>query len=258
MERGYEDIEFKDVDRVRKKRKKKHYLLRFLIFLAVCAGMYLFLTSSYFDVKSVTVKGNSYYTDEEVIALSGWKKGGNIFFSAGTGDMEDNLLKDPYFREVDISRKLPGTLEIDVTERTQMAAFVYGDRYVVIDDEGIVLRKSEVMPELTLLTGLTISKMNPGEAVEAEESENLKTTLEMLKAMEDGDIFFKQIDVSKVTIKAHIYDYLIVSGTPKEIMKSIESGDLQKVVSKLFDEGITRGTISAGGEGYMSFSPEIK
>ena len=90
--------------------------------------------------------------------------------------------------------------------------------------------------------------MDPGEAVEAEEAENLKTTLEMLKAMEDGDIFFKQIDVSKVTIKAHIYDYLIVSGTPREIMKSLESGNLQKVVSKLFDEGITRGTISAGGK----------
>ena len=50
MERGYEDIEFKDVARVRKKRKKKHYFLRFLVFLAVCAGIYLFLTSGYFDV----------------------------------------------------------------------------------------------------------------------------------------------------------------------------------------------------------------
>ena len=258
MERGYEDIEFKDVARVRKKRKKKHYFLRFLVFLAVCAGIYLFLTSGYFDVKNVTVKGSTYYTAEEVVSMSGWKEGGNIFFSAGIGEMEANLSEDPYFREVDISRRLPGTLEIEITERTQTAAFVYGDRYVVIDDEGIVLRKSEVMPELTLLTGLTISKMDPGEAVEAEEAENLKTTLEMLKAMEDGDIFFKQIDVSKVTIKAHIYDYLIVSGTPREIMKSLESGNLQKVVSKLFDEGITRGTISAGGEGYMSFSPEIE
>lgn len=258
MERGYEDIEFKEVDRVRKKRKKKHYFLRFLIFVAACVGIYLFLTSSYFDVKRVTVTGSTYYTEDEVIALSGWKKGGNIFFGSGIGEMEDNLLKDPYFKEVHIGRSLPDTLEIEITERTQTAAFVYGDRYVVIDDEGIVLRKSEVMPELTLLTGLTISRMDPGKAVEAEEAENLKTTLEMLRAMENGDIFFKQIDVSKVTIRAHIYDYLIVSGTPKEIMKSIESGDLQKVVSKLFDEGITRGTISAGGEGYMSFSPEIQ
>ena len=131
MERGYEDIEFKDVARVRKKRKKKHYFLRFLVFLAVCAGIYLFLTSGYFDVKNVTVKGSTYYTAEEVVSMSGWKEGGNIFFSAGIGEMEANLSEDPYFREVDISRRLPDTLEIEITERTQIAAFVYGDRYVV-------------------------------------------------------------------------------------------------------------------------------
>ena len=258
MERGYEGIEFKEVDRVKKKRKKKHYLLRFLVFLAVCAGIYLFITSSYFDVKNVTVSGCRYYTEEEVTALSGWKKGGNIFFSPGISEMEENLAKDPYFSEIEIGRKLPDTLEITVKERNQTAAFVYGDRYVIIDDEGIVLRKSEVSPELTLLTGLTISKMDLGQKVEAEEAENLKTTLEMLNSMENGDIYFKQIDVSRVTIKAHIYDYLTVSGTPREIMKAIDSGELQKVVSRLFDEGITRGTISAGGEGYMSFSPEIE
>ncbi len=242
---------------MRRKRKKKHYLLRFLLFVAVCAGVYLLITSGYFDVKQVVVEGNSYYTSEEVIAISGWKEGGNIFFSSGISQMEDNLESDPYFREVKITRKLPCTLEITVTERTQTAAFIYGDRYVIIDDEGIVLRRSEVAPELTLLTGLTISKMDMGEKVEAEESESLKTTLEMLKAMEDGDIYFKRIEVSQVTIKAYIYDSLVVKGTPAEILRSIEDGDLQKVVSKLFEEGITRGTISVGGEGYMAFSPEM-
>ena len=56
MERGYEGIEFKEVDRVRKKRKKKHYLLRFLVFRAVCAGMYIFITSSFFAVTSVRLQ----------------------------------------------------------------------------------------------------------------------------------------------------------------------------------------------------------
>lgn len=257
MERDYEGIEFKDVDRVRKKRKKKHYFLRFLVFVLICVGIYLFLTSSYFDVEAVTVKGCRYYTEEEVASMSGWKKGRNILFSPGISEIEENLSRDPYFKEVSVKRKLPDTLEITVTERTQTAAFAYGDRYVIIDDEGIVLRKTDVAPELTLLTGLTISRMDPGEMVEAEESENLKTTLEMLKSMEEGDLFFKRIEVSKVTIKAYIYDHLVVSGTPREITKSIENGDLQKVVSRLIDEGISRGTISTGGEGYMSFSPEL-
>ncbi len=65
-----------------------------------------------------------------------------------------------------------------------------GDKYVVIDKEGTVLRKSEVDPKVTLLTGLTISKLNVGETVGAEETSTLETTLKMLSSMKEGDIYF--------------------------------------------------------------------
>ena len=85
----------------------------------------------------------------------------------------------------------------------------------------------------------------------------METTLAMLDTMEDGDIFFKKIDVSRVIIKAYIYDTLIVKGTPKQMTKAIESGDLQKVVNNLLKNDTTRGTINLGNHNYMSFSPEF-
>ncbi len=258
MNDAFEGIEFKQVERKRKVRKKKHYLRKFLILVALCIALYLFLSSDYFTVKKITVQGSKYYTQEEVTALAGAKEGGNLFFDENIKKMKKRLEKDPYFESVKFKRIIPDALVIQVTERPQTAAIIYGDQYVVIDGTGLVLRKTDIDPEITALTGLTISKLHLGEKVEAEESESLKTTLEMISIMKKGDLFFKKIDVSKVIIKAYIYDNLIVKGTPKQIMESIENGYLQKVVSDLFENGINRGTINMGGDDYMSFSPETQ
>ena len=51
--KDYDDIEFKEVDRVRKVHRKKHYLLRFLIFIGIVAGVYIFLRSDYFSIKEI-------------------------------------------------------------------------------------------------------------------------------------------------------------------------------------------------------------
>ena len=254
----YKDIEFNEVARKKKVRKKKNYLLRFVVMIGVLAAAGLFLSSSFFDVKTIEVDGNGYYNAEEVRNLAVATTGNNIFWGGDVGRMEDNLLKDPYFSEVNVRRKLPSTLIIEVEERTQTAAIVYGEEYVVIDRDGLVLRRSKVDPKITLLKGLTISKLSLGEKVEAEEQTALKTTLTMLEAMRDGDIYFKRIDVSGIVLRAYIYDTLVVKGTAKQILSALESGDLQKVVNNLLKNDTTRGTIHLGEHNYMPFSPEFE
>lgn len=256
-EPSYEGIEFKEVDRVRKVHKKKHYLLRFLIACAVIAAVILFLRSNYFAVDTYKVEGNHYYTDEEVLNIAQAPTGNNILFDLQASEIKKRLSKDPYFASVEIKRKLPRTVVITVEERVQTAAFLYGDSYVVIDNTGLVLRKSDKMPELPILDGLTITKMNVGEQLEVEESSALTTTLQMLEAMQEGDIYFKRITMGEVIIRCYIYDTLIVKGSPAEITEAIKNEDLQKVVTDLFNKGITRGTIKMGGTDYISFSPEI-
>ncbi|MDY6038799.1 MAG: FtsQ-type POTRA domain-containing protein [Eubacterium sp.] len=253
----YRRIALKHVERNRKKHKKKHYLLKFLIFLTICAAIFLFLKSSYFNITAFSVEGNNYYTDQEVLNMAKAKKNVNIIFAAGISDIKKNLAENPYFEEITVKRNFPNKLTITVKERAQTAAIAYGESFIVIDQSGTILRKANVDPQVTLLTGLTISKMNIGEPVEVEESDSLKMTLRMLSAMNKGDIFFKKIDVSKVVIRAYIYDSLLVKGTPAEVMSTIKSGELQKVVNNLFDEKISRGTIKVGGSDYMSFTPEI-
>ena len=254
----YEDIEFREIDRTKKVRKKKNYMARFLILAGAAAAIFLFLASGIFDVKNIEVTGNRYYSDKEVINLGLVKTGENIFWDTDIGKIEDNLMKDPYFAEVKVRRKLPSGISIEVKERRQTAAVVYGDSYIVIDKDGVVLRKSTVDPKVSLLTGLTVSRMNVGEKLEAEEKATLATTLNTLDAMTDGDIYFKKIDVSGIVLRAYIYDTLVVKGTAKQIQNAIESGNLQKVVNNLLKNDTTRGTIHLGDHNYMPFSPEFE
>ena len=250
-------LEQKQMTRQLKREKRKRLLLRLLVVLIVCAAVFLFLKSSYFNVTDIKVEGMDYYSGQEIVSMSGATTGRNIIFDAGKSEIIDNLSSNPYFKSVKVKTELPSTLIIQVEERPQTAAIEFGDSFVVIDEEGVVLRKTKVDPKLTLLNGLTISRMNTGEKVEAEEKEMLATTLRMLEIMKNGDMYFKRIDVSKIVVRAYIYDNLIVKGTPGEITDAIESGELQKVVTNLFEQNINRGSIVMGGD-YISFSPEIE
>lgn len=257
MKDKYEGIEFNEVERTRPVRKKKHYLVRFLIVAAVVTVFICFINSDFFGLREINVEGNRFYNREQIINLSEVRFGDNLFFGESIRNIPETLQENAYFTDVKVKRSLPSGIVIKVKERKQIASFVYGDEFVVIDREGTVLRKSEVNPKLTTVYGLTISRLHPGEKIEAEEETVLNVTLKLLNAMDDGNIFFKKINMSKVVIKAYINDNLIVKGTPKQIISSLEKGDLQKVVNNLISSGTTRGTINMGDHNYMSFSPNF-
>ena len=210
-----------------------------------------------FQITNYEVEGNSYYSDEEILVMGNCKTGGNIFWKAGLSDIRQRLSRDAYMEEVTVHRQLPDTIRIEIKERKQTAAIVYGDNYVVIDSEGVVLRKTSVEPKITIIRGLTISRLTVGEPVEAEEKVLLRQTLQMLASMEKGDMFFKKVELSKVQIRAYVYDSLICQGTPENLLEAIDSGKLQVVLQELYDREIERGTIQVSGGNYISFTPKI-
>lgn len=246
-----------DKPRKKKKRKKKNYLLRLLVIIAVGAGLYFLITSELFDVDSVKIENNSYYTVEQVKDKAGVKIGENIF-KLKKNDIKDKLLKDPYFENVMIKRKLPSTIVINVTERTEQAAVPNKGAYIIIDPNGLVLRKADAEPKITIIEGLTLKKAKAGKPLEVEENSILTDTLGMLESMEDSDLFFKKIDISNVVIKAHIYDQLICEGTPENLAESIKNGNLEKTLYEMYNKGIERGIIKIGSDNYCSFDPNVE
>lgn len=236
----------------KKKRKKKRYLLKFTVFIAAAVGLYFLLSSSIFDTNVIIVENNQYYTTEQVIGLADAKTGENIF-DASLGKMKQSLLEDPYIKNAKLHRKLPDKIVISVEERQESAAVLVGEQYILIDNEGMVLRKSETEPALTLLLGLTVKKIDPGAPLEVEENASLADTLRLLAAVETHEVYFKKIDISKVIVKAYIYDTLVCEGTPENLMNNLDY--LQEVLYDLHTKGVERGVIKMGSGRNYSFGP---
>lgn len=244
--------------REKKRRKnRKNPLGKLLAFIGIIAGIFLIASTSYFNVQTFEVDGNSYYSDEEILIMGNCKSGGNIFWGIDLNDIEARLEKDAYMANVKVKRVLPDGIRIELEERTQIAAVVYGQHYVVIDKDGRILRNTEVDPKVTQVHGLTISKLEVGEIIEVEEKVKLRQTLEMLSIMEANDMYFIDIEMTETGVDAYVLKNLVCQGSPQNIMEAVKSGNLQKVVAGLFDLKIERGTIEVSGGNYISFSPEL-
>lgn len=248
----------KEKQRKKKRRKtRKSPLGKLLAFIGITIGVFLIVSTSYFNVQAFKVTGNSYYSAEEILVMGNCKTGGNIFWGGNLKDIETRLEKDPYMGDVKVKRVLPDTIQIDVEERVQIASVVYGQHYVVIDKEGRVLRNTEVDPVLTQIHGLTISKIEVGQLIEVEQKVKLRQTLEMLTVMADTDMYFTNIEMTKSGVDAYVLDTLVCQGTPQNIMEAMKMGNLQKVVAGLFEMEIERGTITISGGEYISFNPAL-
>lgn len=152
--------------RVEKKRRRKRFVLRLILFfsLGTISIAYLF-KSGFFNISDINVAGNSKLPTELIQNTSGIRKEENIFkISLSNG--EDQIGNLPYIKEVKIKRKLPKTININVTERTGIAQIKSISTYLILDMEGYILElkdnKSENIPTLA---GFNINNILPGDNI---------------------------------------------------------------------------------------------
>lgn len=240
--------------RKRKKRKKKRYLLKFCITLILLGAVYVFLSSSFFDISEIKIYKNEHYTPEQIVEISGVKKGDNLF-KLSSKKLEEKMTSDPYISMIEMKKVYPDKLEIVVHERTEDAIIKYKEKYLVIDYNGMVLRTADKAPKLTEIVEMDVIKARPGQALKVEDTQILTDTLNLLKSVNAQDMYFKKVEPHEIILKAYIYDNLICEGTYDSIGDNLES--LKIVLQDLHKDKIKRGTIKVSGNGYCSFRPEI-
>ena len=242
-------------------RKKRRVRTRFYVItttLILGACFLLLSLSSIFTVDSIEVRGNKHYTAEEIINMGHAVPGRNLFYGLNKQEVEGYLEQNPYIKSAKVSRRLPSTMVIKVTERKEKLAFRYDDDYLIMDGEGILLKKTRNTPKTTLIEGIVVNKIKLGEKVGTENGDRLDKALALIKATTAADLYFVKIDMEKESkIKAYIYDTLTVKTDYDTLMANLENGRLHLVVEKLFSEGIERGTITFEEDGSASFMPSI-
>ena len=93
------------------------------------------LTTPRFAVKNIELHGNRKKTDTEIVKLAALKPGTNIF-AVDTEKAERALLEDPWIREVKVTRELPSTLRVELSEREAGAVAAIGDKLYLVTRAG--------------------------------------------------------------------------------------------------------------------------
>lgn len=237
------------------KNKRKKRIIWLIVFIAVIIGVGIYIMRlPYFRIKEIAVNGNKNISKETILKESGLKTGKNIFF-INKSQIKSKMKKNPYYKEVDIDRKLPSKISINVTERGEKVVLPYGEKYVVLDGEGVVLRLSKTRPKVTEIKNAIIKNMEKGVAVEVKDADLFQKSLEVVTTSEKSDLFFNSVLITKDEIECNVYGTLFVRGNYEQFMKNIKNGNLKNVLLDVYKKNIKRGTVNITVDGAISFTP---
>ena len=240
----------------RKSFRTRFYVVTITLLVSIAAA--IFSLSPVFTVDSIEVRGNSHYTAEEIINMAHAVPGKNIIYHANKEEITGYLKQNPYIKSAVVKRRLPSTLVIKVKERQEKFAFKYDDDYLIMDEEGILLKKTRNKPRQTMVEGNVVNRIKLGEPLGTEDETRFKETVALIKATSKADLYFVRIDMStRRKVRAYIYDTLLVRTDYDSLMTNLKNGKLHQVVEKLFADGIKRGTITFNEDGSASFMPII-
>lgn len=105
--------------------------------------VYLFcavLSSSYFEVREVRVRGVQQLTEKEILSLAGVAKHQNIL-AVNLGLLEERITANPWVKRVFVGRELPDRLVVDICERKPVALLKQAGGLYLMDAEGYAFKK---------------------------------------------------------------------------------------------------------------------
>jgi cell division protein FtsQ len=126
-----------------------------LIGVVVYSGYRHATTSLYFAFDEINITGAKRLAEKEILSAAGLRLGVNIF-SIDTALAQEGLLEHPWVAEASVKRKLPGRLDISLTERRAVAV-VNLDVLYLLDDAGEVFKRwvrGDPIPS-PIITGVT-------------------------------------------------------------------------------------------------------
>lgn len=209
--------------KLKKRRKIAFYTL--LVVLLICTVTVLSLTV-FFNIDKITVNGNSYYTAQKIIDESGLKKGDNLFRMNKFKIIDALKEKMPYLDSVEIDRKLPVSIEINVTESQNFMCVSAKTGICVVDKNLKILNRVAIAPEgLATVYGVTPTEYEIGGQLKCENGTEA-TLLQLATALYDsfGAGNITSIDITAAyDVKMRYQDRLDIKfGTLENIEKKVQ------------------------------------
>ena len=127
-------------------------LYKLLTLVVVCAAAVLALTL-FFKVESVEVTGNSRYSAQEIQDACGVQLGDNLYLLSKPDMVQRLHQRLPYIDEVRITRSLPNTLRVQVTEFTTVYAVEQEGTVWLLTSGGKIVETAAERGDVPLIDG---------------------------------------------------------------------------------------------------------
>jgi cell division protein FtsQ len=119
--------------------------------VVVALGVLAFLRSPFFAARDITVVGEHRLTEQRVLRLAGISDGQNVM----TFDAQEagrRLEADPWVASAEVTRRLPHTIAVRITERVPVAAVETHLGWEVVAADGVILETPSRRPRLPTIT----------------------------------------------------------------------------------------------------------
>lgn len=149
--------------RIERRRKKRQIVFKLFLLMTIISLIIGFiLKSDFFRVEKIEVFGNKILNVNKIVEFSNIGKGENIF-KIDTKSIREKVEELPYVKEANIKIKLPDTVIIDIIEREETLAVKNISSYLIIDNEGYILKQVEdIDVQLPIVLGLKTGNMQLG------------------------------------------------------------------------------------------------
>ena len=244
----------------RKKRRRRRRIFLILVILIIAAvlsfGVLTFIDKKgYADIETIIVEGNTYYDTVSVLETSGAVTGEGLL-SVSDKDIRSNLEKLPYIKSAKITKQFPNTLKITVAERIPQYAVYFGGFFVYLDDEYVMLEKSNDAGELKIIEGFVPKELSLGKVFAAEDDKNFKLAMKLSDALKEKGLNVYKVSYRDPLMRVYFSKNIVCEGAYDNLMKYIT--ELNEILYSLSTQNIERATIYIGDNGYISFSPKIE
>lgn len=193
----------------KKQQKKRKARLYFFLTLFVVSAFIILSLTVFFNINSFEVSGNHVYTDAQIITAAGLGQGDNLFRLNKFKIAEKMVVELPYLGSVNIYRKLPTTLCIEVQE-TQARFAAYNDgRFVLLDSSLKVLEVLDELPQgPAFLIGVKLSEATPGTKAVFEKDTLEQTVNTLIQGLQNNFDYDKvsAIDMTELHALRVYYD----------------------------------------------------
>lgn len=196
--------------RSKQRRRGRHSRLYMVLSTVLILAAVAVACGVFFRVSDITVQGNSRYTAQEIIDVSGVETGDNLFLlrtSAISGQLCRRL---PYIREANVRWALPDGVSITVIEGRAVAAVAQEGQWWLIGEDCKLLERARATGGLPIVTGIDPLVPAEGTYLAAGEDQRHRVAWleELLEALGENGLLDKLggVDLSEEYRLTFVYD----------------------------------------------------